>query len=113
MAGAERTNRDEKEGMMKMGKRTSNRGLGYIFRPKYRDAKTGEWRASSIYWVQVRHRGKRHRVNSHSANRSDAVALLNKLKGEMSQGRLVTPNIEKTTFTDLTKIVISQNVSPS
>ena len=84
-----------------MTKRKINRGLGYIYRPKYRDHRTGDWIESSHWWVQVRYRGKRYRVNSRSSNRTDAVALLNKLKGEMSKGRLVTPSIERTKFSDL------------
>jgi integrase len=83
----------------------NKRGFGMVYQPTYRDGKTGERKTSSIWWVQVSFRGKRRRVNSRSRHYADAVALLNRLKGEMSRGRLVTPSIEKTRFADLVQML--------
>ena len=81
------------------------RGLGHVFHPTYTDKKTGHLRQSATWWIQYYVRGKRKRENSRSRNKSQAVKLLNRRLGEIGQGRLVGPDIERTTFEDLVEML--------
>jgi len=83
------------------------RGMGRVYRPKYRDKKTGETKEIPTWWVQYCQRGKVYRESSHSANRIDAVRLLRKRHGEMGKGGLVGPDVEKTTFEDMAAMVMA------
>ena len=63
------------------------------------------YQRNEIWWVVYYYRGVRHRESSNSINQKDAVKLLKKRVGEMSQGKLVGRDIEKTTFEDLMEII--------
>src|SRR5438132_985457 len=82
------------------------RGSGRVYQPTYRDKKSGDLKTSAIWWVAVTFRGKKHRESSHSPKRGDAVRLLNRRLGEMGQGRLIGPRVEKTTFTELVRMLV-------
>ncbi len=75
------------------------RGLGRVFQPTYRDKKTGERKQTDTWWVQYSYRGKVKREASGSSRRADAVKLLKKRLAEIGTGRLIGPDVEKTTFT--------------
>jgi len=83
------------------------RGFGSIFQPTWRDRKTGETKQSPNWWVAYYHRGElvrepaRAADGSHSRNRNDAVKLLKKRHGEITAGKPVGPDIEKTIFEDM------------
>ncbi len=89
------------------------RGLGRAYLPKYMDKKTGERKESSLYWIKYGCRrtcgdpacAGVHREPAGSPNRADAVKLLRKRHGEVSHGKLVGPDVEKTTFGDLTQMI--------
>jgi integrase len=88
-----------------MDKNKRTRGLGRVFRPTYRDKKTGEKKASPTWWIAYSFRGTKHRECSWSSNRQDAVRLLKKRLGEIGRGRFVGALLERTTFDDLEKII--------
>lgn len=69
------------------------RGLGWVFQ------------RGSTWWVQYCFRGKRYRESSGSTVRMDAIKLLRRQMAEMGTGQLRGPDIERTTFEDLAKIV--------
>jgi len=83
----------------------SKRGLGRVFRPVYRDRKTGERKEITTWWIQFSVNGRRIRENGHSTNRADAVRLLKQRIGEAGQGRPVGPAIERTTFASLAQML--------
>lgn len=83
----------------------SRRGLGHVFRPKYRDKRTGEKREQAVWWIQYRRGGKRIRESSGSERESDAWALLEKRIGALAMGKPVGPDLERTTFEDLAAMV--------
>ena len=64
-------------------------------------------RASRYWWVQYCFRGRVYRESSGSANRTDAVKLLRRRQGEMGRGRLVGPDVEKTTFEDMAEMFLA------
>src|SRR5262245_51787112 len=88
------------------------RGIGRIYQPSYRD-KSGERKHVRGWWVRYGCRktcGQAgcsgvHQENSHSDNRRVAERLLRKRLGEVGLGKLVTPDVEKTTFEDLAKMI--------
>lgn len=59
-----------------------------------------------IWWIQYYFRGTLHRESSESVNRSAAVKLLKRRLGEMGQGRLAGPRVERTTFEDLAGMLV-------
>ena len=54
-----------------------------------------------VFWIQYYFRGQLHRESSHSRLEAVAVALLKKRNGEMGNGRLAGPQVERTTFGDM------------
>ena len=46
-------------------------------------------------------------MSSGSARRADATALLRRRPGEIVQGRLVGPSVERTTFEELTQMLLA------
>jgi len=84
------------------------RGLGRIYQPKYRDKKTGEKRTSPTWWIAYSFRGIKYRESSRSPKPQDATRLLKKRLGEIGRGRFIGPEIERTTFDDLTKIITDE-----
>jgi integrase len=88
----------------------SERGRGRVFRPTYRDRRTGQLKVSAVWWISFPVQGevgrKKHRESSHSTKRSDAVRLLNQRIGQAGQGQLIGPSVDKTTFADLERMLI-------
>jgi hypothetical protein len=72
------------------------RGLGTVYR------------RGNVWWVQYSFLGKVYRESSGSESRPDAVRLLRKRLEEMGRGRLVGPNVERTTFEDLTAMLLAR-----
>jgi hypothetical protein len=52
-----------------------------IFRPWYKDKKTGEKKQSAIYWIRYSHNGVKYRESSKCEKEADARALLKKASG--------------------------------
>ena len=69
------------------------RGLGRLYQ------------RGNVWWVQYCHRGKVYRESSHSTVRADATRLLKRRLGEIGQGRLIGPVVERTTFEDLARML--------
>jgi hypothetical protein len=60
--------------------------MGSIHRPQYKD-RQGNYRESSIYWMQYFVGGKRERENTHTENFEEAKNLLKMRKGELGSGK--------------------------
>src|SRR5207237_10379383 len=74
------------------------RGLGRVYR------------RGSRWWVQYSWRGKLKRESSGSKVRRNAAQLLRRRQAEMGQGRLVGPQVEKTTFEELATMLTDDYV---
>src|SRR5262245_30710869 len=91
------------------------RGVGRIFRPAYRDSKTREKKHVAVWWVRYGCRrtcGRAecsgvHQESSHSDNRRVAERLLRKRLGEVGLGKLVTTDVERTSFEELSKMLVA------
>lgn len=65
----------------------------------------GLYQRGNVWWIYYSFRGKAYRESSKSGIRSDAVKLLKRRHAEMGKGQVVGPNMDKTTFEDLAKII--------
>ncbi len=70
------------------------RGLGRVY-PR-----------GNVWWIQYCFRGKVYRETSGSPKRSAATALLKKRFSEIGRGRLIGPVMERTTFKELSDMLI-------
>jgi len=93
--------------MTESKKNSRTRGLGFVYQPTYRNRKTGEQRRSAKWWIQYSFRGRIYRESSASAQRSDAVKLLRRRVAEMGRGRLIGPDVERTTLDELVTILLN------
>jgi integrase len=73
----------------------NTRGMGSIYR------------RGNTWWVQYFVRGRRVRESSRSARESDARKLLKRRLGEAATGKPMGPDIEKTTFSDLAGMLLT------
>jgi integrase len=81
------------------------RGDGWVYRPSWRDKKTGEIKEAPKWWIAYSVRGKLTREPAHSTKESVARKLLRKRLAEIALGKPVGPEIEKTTFEDLASMI--------
>lgn len=70
------------------------RGLGRIYQ------------RGTVWWIQYCFRGKVRRESARSTTKRDALDLLRKRHKEMGTGRLVGPDLERTTLADLKRILL-------
>ncbi|MBI1797870.1 MAG: tyrosine-type recombinase/integrase [Candidatus Eisenbacteria bacterium] len=63
------------------------------------------YQRGQTWWVQYYCRGRLIRESSGSERESVAIKLLKRRLGEMGQGRLVGPDVEKTTFEELAQML--------
>jgi integrase len=78
-----------------------------IFRPWYKDKKTGEKKQSAIYWIRYSHNGVKYRESSKCEKEADARALLKKRLGQAGLGKPVTTAVRRTTLDDLANAVFT------
>ncbi len=88
------------------GKGTRNRGEGSIYRDRYKDKATGEWRSCETWSIKYSWLGQRKKESTGSPKRADAVKLLNRRKAEMARGRLIGPDLEQVTYEDLRAMLL-------
>lgn len=81
------------------------RGLGNVYQPTYRDRRTGEIRKCSTWWIVYHFNGQRIAENARTQNRAEALRLLKKRTGDAATGRLVGPELDRTTLDQLIAIV--------
>ncbi len=75
--------------------------MGYIFKRKWKDRKTGEIVEGDIWWIKYYRHGKPYRESSGSTKITDARDLLKKREGEIIEGKLPGIHFEKITFNEL------------
>ena len=82
------------------------RGIGSVYRPKYRNDSTGELQESAVWWIRYSHHGVKHRESSKSEVRKDASDLLKLRIGQAGMGKPVTAAIRRTALDDLAGLVL-------
>ncbi len=70
------------------------RGLGRVYQ------------RGKVWWIQYYFRGRLYRESSDSEVPAGAMKLLKRRQGEMGRGRLVGPDVEKTTFEDMAAMLL-------
>src|SRR5262245_33849112 len=85
--------------------RKRTRGVGRIFRQRYRDRKNGGWKFTETFYIEYWLAGKMYREATHSTRQSDALDLLNQRRGEHALGQFVEPRAQRTTLDDLLQVV--------
>ncbi len=85
-------------------------GEGCVFQPRFTDHATGELRTSSLWWITYRDPRKpkgqqRIRESAHTESRSAAAKLLRRRLADINAGRAAGPDVEKTTFDDLSSML--------
>src|SRR5215467_634342 len=75
--------------------RKSMRGFGSVFRIKWLDKKTGEFRYSPRYSIKYYQNGEPIRELTNFTNEADAWKLLKKRHAEIAAGRPVGPDVER------------------
>ncbi len=81
------------------------RGVGSLFRPVY--TRGGKLHTCSTWSIKYSVRGRLIKESTHSTRRTDAVKLLRRRLGEVGRGKLVGPDVEKTTFDDLVTMLLN------
>ena len=64
------------------------------------------YKRGEVWWVQYYFRGTKHRESSGSSRKRDANQLLRRRLAEMGQGKLVGPDVERTTFEDMDQMIV-------
>ncbi len=83
---------------------SSRRGQGRVYRPKYRDKRTGREKLSKVWWIQYSINGTKHRESSRTTVHREAVQLLNQRLRERGRG-LSRRDLEKVTYEDLEELI--------
>jgi hypothetical protein len=83
----------------------SKRGMGGVYRPSYKDKKTGEKVVTLTWWIYYNNHGNQVKESSQSTKESDAWKLLKKRHGEIAEGKPVGPDVERTTFEDMALMI--------
>jgi integrase len=65
------------------------------------------YQRGNVWWIQYSFRGKVYRESTHVTKRKGAVGLLRQRMGEMAQGQLTGPQMDKTTFEDLAALLLA------
>jgi len=81
------------------------RGFGFIYRPKYRNKKTGEEKTSAIWWVSYPSNGKQLRESTHTADSKKAGKFLKDRIGKVATNQPTGRVVERTTLKDLLDMV--------
>ncbi len=82
----------------------TKRGMGGVYQPAYKN-KAGEKITSPTWWIYYNHNGNQIKENSNSTKESDAWKLLKRRHGEISAGKPVGPDVQRTTFEDMATMI--------
>lgn len=80
--------------------------MGMIYRPKYKDKRTGETKESAVWWIKYHAAGKPIRENVKSKKETDARKLLKLREGEIVEGKTPGVYFDKVLFEDLAEMFI-------
>src|ERR1043166_49589 len=83
------------------------RGFEKPWRPTYRDKKSGERKQSAYWWIRYTANGKRKSEPTNSTKENDAWKLLRQRMAEIGAGKPVGPDVTRTTFEDMAKMLVN------
>jgi integrase len=75
-----------------------------VYRPKYKDKRTGRKKLSKVWWIQYSINGTKHRESSRTTVHREAVHLLNQRLQERGRG-LSRRDLEKVTYEDIEELI--------
>lgn len=75
--------------------------MGSIYRPRYKDKKSGKIIDSQVYWIKYYKNGKSFRESSKSKRKADAEKLLKLREGQIVKGEFYGLQMEKTRLQEL------------
>ncbi len=78
-----------------------DRGLGRLFRPTYRDKKTGKKKRSRVLWIELWHHGNPVRFSSRTTNPKQAERVRKQRLAELVTGQFLGSAAERLTFEQL------------
>lgn len=90
-----------------MSTKRRGKGEGGVYRPTYRDKRTGEARQQAVWWIRYRRtRGAKETCESSgSTDRRAASRLLAQRLADVSRGKAVGPEVTRTTFDDVARML--------
>jgi hypothetical protein len=80
------------------------RGQGRVFRPEYRDKRTGRRKEQKVYWADYSIDGRRVRESTHETTKREALRFLHQRLAERGRG-LRRRDVERTSFADLAELI--------
>jgi integrase len=83
------------------------RGTGYVFQPTYRDKTTGTARKVATWYLRWRDGRKQVREATKAKTKAEAEKILRQRLTARDQGRPTGPAVERTTFEDLAKLIVT------
>ena len=78
---------------------------GFVYRPTYRDKKTGEERKSGVWWIGYSVGGQKVRESAKTKRKREAEALLYRRLAERVPGAPLPTALERVTFEDLCELI--------
>jgi len=81
------------------------RGMGRVYRRKFRNARTGEWKLTKVWWIEFYYQGKQIRRSSGSTRRSDAVKMLREQLEAATSRKLIFGRGDRLLFPDIAELV--------
>ncbi len=75
--------------------------MGSIYRPKYKDKKTGKVKQSAVWWICYYRNGVKMRESSESEKVSVAKGMLKRREGDVEHGLPVSPRVNRIKFAEL------------
>lgn len=75
--------------------------MGSIYRPRYKDKKSGKIIESQVYWIKYYKNGKPFRESSKSKRKADAEKLLKLREGQIVKGEFYGLRVEKIRLQEL------------
>jgi integrase len=83
---------------------SKRRGQGHVYRPTYKDRRTGKVKQQRIWWIKYSIDGEAKFESSKSEKHADAVALLNQRLTERGRG-ISRRDLEKVRIRDLAELI--------
>ncbi|MDP2578211.1 MAG: site-specific integrase [Candidatus Palauibacterales bacterium] len=80
-------------------------GQGYVFKPKYKDKKTGKQKESATWWCGYSIRSEKYRESTGHTSHKAAVDFLNERLRQIGKNKPSPKEIEAITFEDLMEAI--------
>jgi integrase len=75
--------------------------MGSLYRPRYRDKKTGEVHESAIWWAKFYTHGRMVRQSTETADHAEAKEFIKQKEGEAAAGKPVPTSARRILFSEL------------